>query len=149
MEIRINHENNLNTSYSIVENTIVKHKRTINFSSDQQMMTIKFRTNETAKEIKAIFQTFKTNNPNIKMSFENKITVNNPIEKLCYQTHCQSISESIASMVTYSLNTNFRKECMNILNTNQYSSMSVQEIIKLKLEDLERNKHADDRQQGQ
>lgn len=150
LEIRINHENNQITSYTIVENSIVKHKRKINLSSDQQTMSIKFRTDETAKEIEAISQRFKTNNLNIKTSFENKnAAMNNSNEKLRYQNHCQSISESIASMVTYSLNSNFRKECMDILNTTQCSTMSVQEIIKFKLENLERNKHADDRQQGQ
>lgn len=150
LEIRINHENNQITSYSIVENSIVKHKRKINLSSDQQTIVIKFRTDETAKEVEAIFQIFKTNNPDIKTSFEHKNTAkNNSNEKLHYQNHCRSISESIASMVTYSLNTNFRKECMNLLNTTQCSTMSVQEIIKFKLENLERTQNADDGQQGQ
>ncbi|XP_077288032.1 uncharacterized protein LOC143912613 [Arctopsyche grandis] len=131
------------TSTTIVENCIKSYKKELlTYVNEIEEIHLLFDVNETYDIIQEAILNFKNTNPCNAFIVTFHTNVN--CDKIATASiteidkHCKSVAESIANVVTYSFNTEFRKRCYALLGKETTDGLTIRELINRKLSDIKK-----------
>lgn len=131
------------TSITIVENSIKNYKKELlTYENESEEIQLIFDVNETYDVIQEAILNFKNRNPcnahTVTLCTNVNCDRNATASVSELDKHCRSVAESIANVVTYSFNTDFRKRCYSLLGKETTDGLTIRELINRKLNSLKK-----------